>query len=233
MRKVKMLVLAALIVACLAAGDVAARSWAVDELRDYAAAYYPPGTAAFASIDSFPFVGRLLVAGRVPEVSVSMEGLRYDPLVVRRLRLDLFDVDVDRAELTSGRVRLLDVGRGHVEALVDGASIARATGADLRFSNGRVEIHRQVEGVDVSATFEPRITGDTLVLRPTAVDTAGVPLDSFAITYPIPGAALLPCDAGAYPTEEGLVFECEIDDVPAALVQAASALVDGTVHFGR
>jgi hypothetical protein len=102
MRKLVTLALMAVVVV---AADVLARGWAESELAAQEAAYYPPSSVSSAEIHSFPFLGRLLVGGD--------------------------DVKVDRSELFSGRVRVLDVGSGRVEALVD-SPLARAAAAALR-----------------------------------------------------------------------------------------------------
>lgn len=211
-----------LLLAVAVVADVAARSWAEGQLRDRAAAYYPAGTAASAQIRSFPFLGRLLALGRVSEVSVSMRNLRAEDIVVSRLRLAVDDVDLSRSDLFRGRVRLVDIGSATVEALVDGASVARATGADIRFSEGRIEVHREVGGVDVFATGTVSIEGNVLRLRPESVQGAGLPLDAFELTYRIPGPALIECDAAeGRAVAGGFVVACTLDEIPASLVRAA------------
>jgi hypothetical protein len=220
---IRKLVVLAVVSGVLLAADVAARSWAEAKLAEQAAAYYPPSSASSASIRSFPFLGRLLVGGDVPGVSVRMENLRADILTVRRLELDLSDVNVDRGELFAGRVRVLDVGAGRIEALVDGSSLARAVGLDLRFADGEVEIHTTVRGVDVSARGRVTLEGNRLRIEPISVQGLGLPATAFTVTYEIPGAELLPCPAEVRPVPEGVLVACAVDDVPPALVQGAAA----------
>jgi hypothetical protein len=219
---VRKLLVLAVVAAALVAADVAARGWAESSLAEQAAAYYPPSTAAQASIRSFPFLGRLLVRGEVPEVSLSMENLRPEVVVLRHLDLDLEAVEIDRSELFRGRVRLLDVGRGTVSARIDLPSLAQAAGADVRFTEGRLEIHKRVRGVDVFATVQASIEGNTVRLQPTSVEGLRLPLETFAVTYQIPGSELFPCSADLRAVENGLLVSCRVDDVPAALVQAAA-----------
>jgi hypothetical protein len=220
---IRKLVVLAVLTGALVVADVAARSWAESKLAEQAAAYYPPSGESSASIRSFPFLGRLLVGGDVPEVSLRMESLRADILTVSRLGLDLSDVKVDRGELVAGRVRVVDIGAGRIEALVDGTSLARAVGFDLRFAYGEVEIHRKVRGVDVSARGRVTLDGNRLTIVPTSVQGLGVPAAAFTVTYDIPAAELLPCPAEVRPVPEGLVVACAVDDVPPALVPAAAA----------
>ncbi|MGH9035856.1 MAG: LmeA family phospholipid-binding protein [Acidimicrobiia bacterium] len=220
---IRKLVVLAAVGGVLLAADVAARSWAEAELAEQAAAYYPPSSTSSASIRSFPFLGRLLIGGDVPGVSVRMEDLRADILTVRHLGLDLSDVKVDRGELFSGRVRVLDVGAGRIEALVDGSSLARAVGLDLRFAEGEVEIHTIVRGVEVSARGRVTLEGNRLHIVPTSVQGLGLPATALTVTYEIPGAELLPCQAEVRPVPAGVLVACAVADVPPALLPGAAA----------
>lgn len=220
---IKKLVVLAVLSGVVLVADVAARSWAEAKLAEQAAAYYPPSSASSASIHSFPFLGRLLVGGDVPGVSLRMENLRSEILTVRRLELDLSDVKVDRGELVAGRVQVLDVGAGRVEALVDGASLARTVGLDLRFADGEVEIHTTVRGVDVFARGRVTLEGNRLRIEPTSVQGLGLPATALTVTYEIPGAELLPCQAEVRPVPEGVLVACGFDDVPPVLLQGATA----------
>jgi hypothetical protein len=224
---IRKLVVLAVLSGVLLAADFAARAWAEAKLAEQTAAYYPPSSASSASIDSFPFLGRLLVGGDVPGVSVRMENLRAGILAVARLELNLTDVKVDRGELFAGRVRVVDVGAGRMEALVDGASLARAVGLDLRFTDGEVEIHTTVRGVDLSARGRVTLEGNRLRIVPTSVQGLGLPAAALTVTYAIPGADLLPCEAEVRPVPEGVLVACAVDDVPPALVRGAPAVPQG------
>ena len=48
-------------------------------------------------------------------------------------------------------MHLDDIGRGRIVATVDGPSLAKAVGVDVRFRPGEVEVHRRIQGVDVTA----------------------------------------------------------------------------------
>jgi hypothetical protein len=223
MGRLRKLIVLLVVLGALVLADMAARSWAEAKLAEQTAAYYPPSSASSASIRSFPFLGRLLLFGDVPGVSVRMENLRAGILTVRRLEFDLTDVRVDRGELFAGRVQVVDVGAGRVEALVDGSSLARVVGVDLRFAEGEVEIRRRVRGVDVSARGRVTLEGNRLRIVPTSVQGLGVPASALSVTFDIPGARLLPCQAEVRPVAEGLLVTCAVDDVPPALVQGAAA----------
>ncbi len=220
---IRRLVVLVVLAAALVAADLAARAWSESKLAEQAAAYYPPSGTSSATIHSFPFLGRLLVAGDVSEVVLRMEDLRAGIVVVRRLELDLRDVTLDRRELFAGRVKVVDVGAGRIEALVDGSTLARAVDLDVRFSDGEVEIHRRVRGVDVSARGRVTLEGNRLRIVPTSVEGLRLPATAFTVAYDLPGAELLPCSAEVRPVPEGLLVSCAVDDVPPALVPGAAA----------
>ena len=223
MRKWILLVVPTIILLALVVGDQAAQSWAESKLAERAAAYYPPGAGSSASIRSFPFLGRLLFFGSVRRVDVNLDDLRFEAVLVRRLSLRVSDVKLDRDELFSGRVRLDDVGEGQIVATIDGPSFAKATGFDVRFSPGQVEVHRTIQGVDVVAKGTLAVKGSLVTVTPTSVQGLAVPASRLAISYRIPGIELLPCQADVKIIQNGVVLSCDVTDVPAALVQAAQS----------
>jgi hypothetical protein len=217
----KLAVVAAVLRPLLLLVDQVARSWAEAKLRERAAAYYPPATSASASIRSFPFLGRLAVQGLVPEVRLTMDDVRFETLLVRSLRLDLHTVEIDTGELVRGRVRVLDVGQGRIDLRIDGASLGRAIGADVRLMDGSVEVHKRAGALDVVARGQVTLEGNTLRLQPTSVEGAGVPASAFAVTYEIPGSKLPPCRAEVRVVPGALLAGCTFTGVPESLVRDA------------
>jgi hypothetical protein len=222
-RKWIVLVIPTVILLALVVADRAAKGWAESQLADRAAAYYPPGSGSSASIHSFPFIVRLLFLGSVPRVDVNLDDVRFQAVLVRRLSLRASDVKLDRAELFSGRVRLDDIGQGQIVATLDGPSLAKATGVDLRFKPGEVEVHQKIQGVDVVAKGQVAVKGNVVTVTPTSVQGLTVPLSRFAVSYRIPGIEILPCQAAVKIIQNGVTLACQINDVPAALVQAAQS----------
>lgn len=215
---IRKLVVLAVLAAGLVVADIAARSWAESKLAEQAAAYYPPSGRSSASIRSFPFLGRLALSGDVPAVVLRLEELSAHILTVRHLEFDLKDVKVDRSELAAGRVRVIDIGAGRIEALLDGASLARAVGLDVRFTDGEVEVRRTVRNIEVSARGRVTLEGNLLKIVPTSVQGLGLPASAFTITYEIPGVELLPCAAEVRPVPDGLLVACAVNDIPGVLV---------------
>lgn len=219
MRKWLLLVFPTVILLALIVGDQAAKGWVETKLAERTAAYYP-GAGSSASISSFPFVGRLLFLGSIPRVDVDLDDLQVAPVVIRRLSLQVVDVKLDRGELFGGSVRLEDVGRGTIEATVDGPSLARAVGVDVRFAPGEVTVRRRIQGVDVVARGTVTVQGNMVTVTPTSVQGLSVPPSRLAISYRIPGIELLPCPADVEIRKDALVLACQVTDVPPALVQA-------------
>ena len=223
MRKWIFLVIPTVILLALIMGDQAAKGWAESKLAERAAAYYPPGSGSSASIHSFPFLGRLLLLGSVPGVDVNLDDLRFQTVLIRRLSIHASDVKLNRSELFSGRVHLDDIGTGRIMATLDGPSLAKATGFDVRFKPGEVEVHQKIQGVDVVAKGTLTVKGNLVTVTPTSVQGLSVPASRFAISYRIPGIELLPCPAEVKLIQNGVVLACDVTDVPAALVQAAQS----------
>jgi hypothetical protein len=222
-RKWILLVIPTVILLAFVVADRAAKGWAESQLAERAAAYYPPGSGSSASIHSFPFIVRLLFLGSVPRVDVNLDDLRIQQVLIRQLSIHVSDVKLSRSELFKGRVHLDDVGEGKIVATIDGPSLAKAAGLDLRFTPGEVSVHEKIQGVDVTAKGKVAVKGNTVTVTPTSVQGLNVPASQFAVSYRIPGIEILPCQADVKIVQNGLVVSCDVVDVPPALVQAAQS----------
>jgi hypothetical protein len=223
-RKWIFLVFPTVILLALIVADQAVKGWAESKLAERAAAYYPPGSGSSASIRSFPFIPRLLVTGEVPRVAVNLDDLRVQQVLIRQLSIRVSDVKLDRDEVFRGRVHVRDVGQGTIAVTLDGPALARAMGADLRFTSaGDVEMRQRIQGEDVKAKGKLTVKGNNITVTPTSVEGRSVPASRFAINYRIPGVELLPCAAESKITRDTVVLSCNVVDIPAALVQIAQS----------
>jgi hypothetical protein len=223
-RKWIFLVFPTVILLALIVADQAVKGWAESKLAERAAAYYPPGSGSSASIRSFPFIPRLLVTGEVPRVAVNLDDLRVQQVLIRQLSIRVSDVKLDRDEVFRGRVHVRDVGQGTIAVTLDGPALARAMGADLRFTSaGDVEMRQRIQGEDVKAKGKLTVKGNNITVTPTSVEGRSVPASRFAINYRIPGVELLPCAAESKVTRDTVVLSCNVVDIPAALVQIAQS----------
>ena len=223
MRKWILLVIPTVVLLVLIVADQAAKGWAESQLAERAAAYYPPGSGSSASIHSFPFIGRLLFLGSVPRVDVNLDDVRVQEVLIRQLSIHVTDVKLNRSDLFGGKVHLDDVGEGKIVATIDGPSLARAAGLDLRFTPGEVQLHEKIQGVDVTARGKVAVKGNVVTVTPTSVEGLNVPASRFAVSYRIPGIEILPCQADVKIVQNGIVVSCNVVDVPPALVQAAQS----------
>jgi len=222
-RKWIFIVIPTVVVLALIVGDQAAKGWAESQLAERAAAYYPPGSGSSASIHSFPFIGRLLVSGSVPAVDVNLDDVRVDPVLIRRLSIHVTGVKLNRSELFHGKVHLDRVSSGKIVATLDGPSLARAAGADLRFSPGVVTVHQKISGVDVTAKGKVTVKGNAVTVTPTSVQGLDVPPSRFALNYRIPGIEIFPCQADVKIIQDAVVLDCTVGDIPPALLQAVQS----------
>ena len=224
MRKWLILVFPTVILLALVVADQSAKGWAESKLAERAAAYYPPGSGSSASIRSFPFIPRLLFTGDVPRVTVNLDDLRIQQVLVRQVSIGVSDVTIDRDEIFRGRVHVRDVGQGTITVKLDGPALAQAIGADVRFTSaGDVEVQKRIQGVNVTARGKLTVKGNTITVTPTSVEGRSVPASRFALNYRIPGAELLPCAADATVTKDLVTLSCDVVDIPAALVQIAQS----------
>jgi hypothetical protein len=223
-RKWILLVFPTVVLLALIVADQSAKGWAESKLAERAAAYYPPGSGSSASIRSFPFIPLLLFTGEVPRVTVNLDDVRVQAVLVRQLSIRVSDVRIDRDEIFRGRVHVRDVGQGTITVTLDGPALAKAIGADVRFTSaGDVEVHERIRGVAVKAKGKLTVKGNAVTVTPTTVQGASVPASRFALTYRIPGVELLPCAADAKVTKDTVILSCNVVDIPAALVQIAQS----------
>ncbi|MBV8980483.1 MAG: LmeA family phospholipid-binding protein [Acidimicrobiia bacterium] len=196
----------AIVVVLLVVGDVVAKAYATNQLQDRARRAVRGATSASASITSFPFTGRLLAAGQVPEVRVRVAPVIAGEVTFASVSVDLHDVHVDRNRLVNDRtVQLTGLGSGTVTAELTDVEISRMAGTRVRFTPGRVTV--SAAGIEASADVQ--ITDGSMSL-------AGLRIP---FKFKIPRAPLFPCDATSAVVVQGAVdVSCTVHEVPAELV---------------
>jgi hypothetical protein len=187
--------------------DFAARLWAESQLQARLRHSVPEAASARVSIHSFPFVGRLLVAGHVSGVTAEVTDLQAGKLRFSRVTVDLHDVRVDRDALVSERqVDLQSIGRGTASAELTQAELSRVLGVPITLRPGQVSV--RVRGVTVSAAVAMR--DNSLV-----VSGLSVPLPRIAV----PTLPLLPCRPSAEVVDGSVRLSCSFDQVPPELIR--------------
>lgn len=196
----------AVLAGLLVAADVFARTVAESQLRDRVSEAAGPAGATTASIDSFPFLVRLLSAGDVSRIRVASADVTVEGLTLARVAVDLRGVRIDRDRLFSEqKVVLTDLGSGTATAEVTAEQLSERLGVDVTLEQGRARV--RVAGQTVTATAS---VSDN-VLRLT-VSGLNVP------ALRIPRLPLLPCVADAEILPGRIRLSCSVDEVPAELV---------------
>ena len=202
----KLLIALAIVVVVLVAGDFVAKAYASSQLRDRAQRAVRGATSASSSISSFPFTGRLLVAGQVQNVHVRVSPVAAGRVTFSSVSVDLHDVHVDRNRLINDQqVQLTSLGSGTVTAELSDVEVSRLAGTPITSRPGRVTV--SAAGVDVAASVQA--TDGSLSF-------GGLRLP---IKFRVPRAPLFPCDATSAVVKQGAVdLSCTVHQVPPELV---------------
>lgn len=195
----------------LTAGDVLAKKTAEKQIADRARSGAGANASAESHISSFPFVGRIVVSGSVPEVD-----LRVDKAVVGDLTLTWVDVDLrgvrlDRHQLFSDqKAEIKRISSGRLTIALDSAALSALAHQPVTVGDGQISL--RVGGRAVQAT--PAVDGHgQLTLK---VD----PLP--ALPLRLPRSDLVPCAATTVQVDGDTVeLTCPFRDVPPALLKAA------------
>lgn len=206
MRKL-LLVLLIAIVGLLIAADFAARVVVTNQLERNLARDVPSATSASVAIDSFPFLGRLVVSGKVATLHASVTDVDAGPLKLARATVDLQDVQIDRqALLRQRRVVLTSIGGGTATAEITQEQLSDALNVPVRLSNGKVGV--RAGPLQASA----KVTVRDNVIR---LNTGPVSLPAIRI----PKAPLLPCVANAEVLDGRIRVSCTLNQVPEELLR--------------
>jgi hypothetical protein len=202
----RLLIALAMLAVVLIVGDFVAKAYATSQLRDRAERAARSATTSTASISSFPFTGRLLLAGQVQQVRIRVGPVAAGRVTFASVSVDLHDVHVDRTRLINDqKVQLTGLGSGTVTAELTDAEVSRLAGTRVSFAPSRVTV--SAAGVDVAATVQ---------VADGSMSFGGLRLP---IKFRIPHAPLFPCDATSAVVKQGAVdLSCTVHDVPPELV---------------
>lgn len=204
----------AVVAGLLVAGDVAAKRYAAGQLSDRISASVPGATGVHSRIHSFPFLGRLLVNGRIPEVGTHIDQLDVAAgLSFSNLDVDLRNVNLDpHAMFTNRQVRLRSVDRGTFSVDLTALALTNALGRQVHISGGAML-------VTVLGNANVRANVAITATHRLEVRVAGLP----ALDIPLPSAKLLPCAPQITVITGGLNLGCTFTSIPPAFVQAISS----------
>jgi hypothetical protein len=202
----RLLIALAILLVVLVVGDFVAKAYATSQLRDRAERAVRGATSSTTSISSFPFTGRLLLAGSVPKVDVRVGPVVAGRVTFASISVELRDVHVDRNRLINDQqVQLTGLSSGTVTAELTDIEVSHLAGTRVVLAPGRVTV--SAAGVDVAASVQ--VTNGSMSF-------GGLRLP---IQLRIPRAPLFPCDATSAVVKEGAVdLSCTVHDVPPELV---------------
>lgn len=212
MRFVKLQLLLLLVVVLVAAAlgaDFVLKSRAEAELTTRIEKAAPEATGVRSRIRSFPFVGRLLVSGKVSQVDVMAQHSDVAGVELSDIRLRLEGVEMDSAEARHGRAVVRSIERGSVQADLPQGQI-----------NSRLPKQFQVQ-VEKGRAVVTGPGGAQAQLSVTPEGTVKVSLAGRALLdLPLPKTSLLPCRPSAGFVPGALRLTCDFTDLPAFLVNA-------------
>ena len=200
-----------LLLGVLAGIDIGARTVAEGQVEARAEAEAPRGAEASASINSFPFLGRLLVVGTIRETRIELRNVSAPGLVYARVVLDLRGVEIDRGRLIRAQeAEILDIASGTVTIEIAQEALSEKLGIPIRVSAGEVRATIAGQDVVVRTSVDNEVLSLSHALIPASLKVA------------IPKTNYAPC-VGALTVLAGrLRFTCAINDVPPAFVGAAN-----------
>jgi hypothetical protein len=200
-RLIGALVAMAVIVAALTYGDMVARHRVQTLLADHIETDLP-GSTATVHITSFPFTGRLLVSGSIPQLSIDVRDARVDGLTFSSADLVVHDLKIDASQLFHRRVIVSGLRSATVSAVLPEASIDHLAGVDVTIGTGSVG----VSGAQVPATA-------SVVANRVTLHVAGLAPISFAV----PSLSFLPCVSTAVLQAGSIRVACTLSTVPPIL----------------
>jgi hypothetical protein len=207
--QVLLLVVAVVAVGALAA-DIVLKNRAETELAAQVTERVPGTTGVRAKISSFPFVGRLLLSGKVPKVVVTAQHAGLSALSLSDVRVQVEDVEMDSGEAKAGRAVVRSIGQGKVQA-------------DIRLDQINPLLPR---GFSVQAQ-----AGKAVVDGPGSIEAQLVPTpegtlrlqvaNRSVLELPFPKTDLLPCSPAASFVSGAVRLSCTFDEVPPLLLDLA------------
>ncbi len=195
--------------AVLVGADVAARGFVEETLNTRAEAEAPPETSVSAAIGGFPFLPRLLLGGEVSRANIHIENIDANGVIVfAEVDIDLLGVQLDRGRLINDRkARITSIEHGTVTATITASALGAALRVPVEMAAGVITVTVLRQRVQVT----PQVTNGRLTLTGSL---------GRAFALPIPVTDFVPCMSEVEVENGRMRLSCEIDDVPAALLDA-------------
>jgi hypothetical protein len=154
------------------------------------------------SVDSFPFLGRLLVSGET-SFSIALDDVTDQGVRIDRIEFDVDGLVFNRGEAFDGRARIDDVDRVRASVVIEEDTITQTAGVQVDLEPG-------------SATAAGVTVGVAVVGREVQASVPGVGAVSFAI----PSTDYLPCEPALAIVKDQVEVSCTTDSLPPLVNEA-------------
>ncbi len=197
-------------VVVLVAGAVAddkIRGLAEEEAARRLADELPIEGTPVVSIDSFPFVLRVLIDGSVEQLVVSMRSLESQGVRVDEAKLTVEGLVLDKDQLLDAQtLEVLDIDTARIEAWVTAEDLSKVA-----------KVPVSIEGGEVSVTYRGVVYSGTAKVSKHAVVVLvdGIP----PILSPLPSTDLIPCDPDLDIDGDRIHVACSVDELPPAVAE--------------
>jgi hypothetical protein len=137
-----------------------------------------------ASIGSFPVATRVLITGKVPKLSVTLERIARQALTFAEVKFDLSGIGVDRPSILQGKAKINSIDSGTVTATIDAGvlgRIASLAGADVRVDGRTLRVAGRALALDQELIpCEPtaRIEGEKVLVTCTLDEVPDILLEA-------------------------------------------------------
>lgn len=205
------------VLALLGGVDAAAKTMAENQIERRARLEAGVNASASADIDSFPFLGKLLVTGNAGDLTLRLKEVAGQQLTFSTVSLRLSDIHLDKGKLFSGKVEITSIRRGTITVGLDAAALQRVIRMPVKMGDGQVTVTVAGQPIAVS----PSVTSEGSV----RLSAQGFPAFA-AVNVPFPQTRIVSCRVSRVVVDDGeLRASCDIDKIPPALLRAASRVV--------
>lgn len=193
----------------LAVIDVTVRILVEERAAREVAEAVPEARQVDVRVSSFPFLGRVLLRGRIERVTAELREYRKGGVEVSWVQLVVDGLRIDRDVLVEDHKLVISgLDRARAEAHISAAAASRSLGTPVAFvDEDRVQVIVAGTPIVVHLTLEER----TVNLRSPGLSPLALRL---------PGRDVLPCDPRAKVESGLLVVHCSFAELPPALARA-------------
>ena len=206
------LIVVAVVLVALVGVDALARASAESAIESGVKAKVQGVASVQAHIHSFPFTGRLLLAGQVSTLDLELDQVVGHGIDVAALGVHASGLELDRNVLLGKHhVRITGVHAVTVRATITEAEIRTLTHADVHLVPGHATV--TIAGRTLDAAVQ--VSGGRIRLS-----VGSLP----ALTVPAPDAGLFPCAIQAEVVAGALEASCTSDHLPQIVIDAVGSV---------